>query len=67
MDAANRLQGRRGRVPGVTITCECGARVRAASERELLAAMRFHLSAEHPRLAGVPSAADLLAMAEVDE
>ena len=41
--------------------------MQAASEGELLAAMRFHLSAEHPRLAGVPTAADLLAMAEADD
>ena len=41
--------------------------MRAASEEELLAAMRFHLSAEHPRLAGVPTAADLLAMADADD
>ena len=41
--------------------------MQAASEVELLAAMRFHLSAEHPRLAGAPSAADLLAMAEADD
>ena len=41
--------------------------MRAGSESLLLAAMRFHLSAEHPRLAGVPSDADLLAMAEGDE
>lgn len=54
-------------LPAVTITCECGARVRAPSEEALLAAMRFHLCAEHPRLAGVPSNADLLAMAEVDD
>ncbi len=54
-------------LPAVTIRCECGAKVRAASDEELLAAMEWHLRAEHPRLAGVPSAADLLAMAEADD
>ena len=51
----------------MTIECECGARLCAPTEEELLAAMRFHLSAEHPRLAGVPTAADLLAMADADD
>ena len=61
------MQGPRATLIAVTITCECGAKVRAASEDALVAAMRFHLSVEHPRLAGVPSAADLLAMAEPDD
>ncbi|HEX2087667.1 MAG TPA: hypothetical protein VHF89_18425 [Solirubrobacteraceae bacterium] len=49
------------------ITCECGDCLRADSPDELVEAMRDHLEAAHPEIAGATLAGDLLAMVEFDD
>lgn len=44
------------------IVCQCGKVVHGASEREVVAAMRAHLAADHPLLTATDD--DLLAMVE---
>jgi hypothetical protein len=46
------------------IRCECGWECRTESREAAAALMRRHLAAEHSGLSGVPTPADLLAMAE---
>jgi predicted small metal-binding protein len=47
-----------------SIRCECGWQAHAESGERAVAAMRRHLSDEHPDLDGAPSPEDLMAMAE---
>ena len=49
------------------INCECGEVVRGNSDEELLAAVKTHLSRDHPELLEKLSNEDILAMAEDDE
>jgi predicted small metal-binding protein len=49
------------------INCECGEIVRADSDEELLAAVKTHLSRDHPELLEKLSNEDILAMAEEDD
>jgi predicted small metal-binding protein len=49
------------------ITCECGRRLRADKEEDVLAAMVRHLEAEHPLVAGAAREDDLRALVERDE
>ena len=49
------------------ITCECGRRLRAEHEDDVLAAMRHHLEADHPLVAGAAREDDLRALVERDE
>lgn len=49
------------------INCECGEVVRGSSDDELLAAVKTHLSRDHPELLATLSNEDILAMAEEDE
>jgi hypothetical protein len=47
-----------------TFTCECGDALAAATEDELVLAAQEHVAERHPALHVLPSAADVLAMAE---
>jgi len=49
------------------INCECGEVVRGNSDEELLAAVKAHLSRDHPELLAKLSNEDILGMAEEDE
>ncbi|MBA3727023.1 MAG: DUF1059 domain-containing protein [Armatimonadetes bacterium] len=49
------------------INCECGEVVRANSDEELLAAVKTHLSRDHPELLEKLSREDILGMAEEEE
>jgi len=49
------------------INCECGEVVRGNTDEELLAAVKTHLSRDHPELLEKLSNEDILAMAEDDE
>jgi predicted small metal-binding protein len=49
------------------INCECGEAVRANSDEELLAAVKAHLTRDHPELLDKLSPEDILGMAEEDE
>jgi len=49
------------------INCECGEVVRADGNEELLAAVKSHLSRDHPELLEQLSDEDILGMAEEDE
>jgi predicted small metal-binding protein len=49
------------------INCECGEAVRASSDEELLAAVKAHLTRDHPELLDKLSPEDILGMAEEDE
>jgi predicted small metal-binding protein len=46
------------------IVCHCGRVVHGDDEEQVLAAMRAHLEAEHPQLAGSAQEPDLRAMVE---
>jgi hypothetical protein len=47
-----------------TFTCECGDALAAPTEEELVLAAQEHVADRHPALHVLPSAADVLAMAE---
>jgi predicted small metal-binding protein len=49
------------------ITCDCGRRLRADGEDEVLDAMVRHLEDDHPLVAGAPRPEDLRALVEHDE
>lgn len=49
------------------INCECGEVVRGNSDEEILAAVKTHLTRDHPELLEKLSNEDILAMAEEDE
>ena len=49
------------------INCECGEVVRGNSDEELLAAVKDHLSRDHPELLERLSNEDILGMAEEDD
>ncbi|CAN7247926.1 MULTISPECIES: DUF1059 domain-containing protein [unclassified Variovorax] len=49
------------------INCECGEVVRGNSDEELLAAVKEHLSRDHPELLERLSNEDILGMAEEDD
>jgi predicted small metal-binding protein len=49
------------------INCECGEVVRGANDEELLAAVKTHLSRDHPELLDKLSREDILGMAEEEE
>lgn len=49
------------------INCECGEVVRGNTEEELLAAVKAHLTRDHPELLEKLSSEDILGMAEEDE
>lgn len=49
------------------INCECGEVLRGNSDEELLAAVKAHLSRDHPELLEKLSNEDILGMAEEDE
>jgi predicted small metal-binding protein len=49
------------------INCECGEVVRGDSDEELLAAVKAHLTRDHPELLEKLSREDILGMAEEDE
>jgi predicted small metal-binding protein len=49
------------------ITCECGRRLRAEEEHEVLDAMVRHLEDDHPLVAGAAREDDLRALVEHDE
>jgi hypothetical protein len=48
---------------GLTIACECGAVVRADTEKALVAAALAHIARAHSAAAGAVTESDLLAMA----
>jgi len=48
------------------INCECGQRVSAESDDELVARVESHVREAHPDLAGKMSRDDILAMAEAE-
>ena len=50
-----------------TFTCECGDALAAPTEDDLVLAAREHVAERHPSLVVLPSAADVLAMAERTE
>jgi len=47
-----------------TIQCECGQRIEAADDDELVAKVEAHVGRDHPELVGRLSREDILAMAE---
>jgi len=47
-----------------TFTCECGDALSAPTEEELVLIAQEHVVERHPALQVLPSAADVLAMAE---
>ena len=49
------------------INCECGETVRASTDEELIAAVKGHLTRDHPELLEKLSEQDILGMAEEDE
>ena len=49
------------------INCECGEVVRGNTDEELIAAVKAHISRDHPELLSKLSEDDILAMAEEDE
>lgn len=49
------------------INCECGEVVRADGDEELLAAVKTHLTRDHPELLEKLSREDILGMAEEEE
>ena len=49
------------------INCECGEVVRGNTDEELIAAVKAHISRDHPELLPKLSDDDILAMAEEDE
>lgn len=46
------------------IKCECGQRVEAEQDDELVAKVEAHVASDHPELVGKLSREDILAMAE---
>lgn len=46
------------------IKCECGQRIEAADDGELVAKVEAHVGRDHPELVGKLSREDILAMAE---
>ena len=49
------------------INCECGEVVRGNSDEELIAAVKAHISRDHPELVGKLSRQDILSMSEEEE
>ncbi len=49
------------------INCECGEVVRGNTDQELLAAVKVHLSRDHPELLEKLSQQDILGMAEEED
>ena len=49
------------------INCECGEVVRSNSDEELLAAVKAHLTRDHPELLDKLSPEDILGMAEEED
>lgn len=50
-----------------TLTCACGERLVAPSERDVVLAAELHVAERHPALAGGTDPADLQAMAQLAE
>jgi predicted small metal-binding protein len=46
------------------VNCECGQRVEASSDDDLVAKVESHVASDHPELVGKLSRDDILAMAE---
>lgn len=46
------------------INCECGQRVQAETDDELVAMVEGHVQSDHPDLVGKMTREDILAMAE---
>lgn len=62
---ARSRQGRAATVAAMdVIVCQCGRVVHGETEAAVVAAMRAHLGAEHPQLAGATQEVDLRAMVE---
>lgn len=49
------------------INCECGEVVRGNNDEELLAAVKAHLTRDHPELLDKLSPEDILGMAEEED
>lgn len=49
------------------INCECGEVVRGNSDQEIVAAVKEHLTRDHPELLEKLSTEDILGMAEEEE
>ena len=49
---------------GMVVNCECGQKVRAEDEQDLVAQVEAHVERDHPELVGKLSRDDILAMAE---
>lgn len=47
-----------------TFTCECGSKVAAETEDELVLAVQAHVAESHPAVGIVPSPTDVLSMGE---
>ncbi len=46
------------------VNCECGQKVQAEGEDELVAKVEAHIASDHPELVGKLTRADIVAMSE---
>lgn len=49
---------------GKVVNCECGQKVQAESEDELVAKVEAHVASDHPELVGKLTRQDIVAMSE---